>query len=97
MVKIQKGNNMKKIRKLLVLHAVAAMLLSLSSTAFAENASGPVTLKVGLLGRSIKPVGVLVAQALGYFEEEGINVEFETVSSMNDAYLAVSEGKLEKP
>ena len=40
-------------------------------------------------------MGVLVADAKGYFEEEGVNVEFEKVSSMNDAYLAVSEGKLD--
>lgn len=55
----------------------------------------PITLKVGLLGKSVKPVGTIVANALGYFEEEGVRVEFETVSSMNDAYLAVSEGKLD--
>ena len=71
------------------------MLLSLTAVASAEAAEEPVTLKVGLLGKSIKPVGVIVAQAMGYFEEEGVNVVFETVSSMNDAYLAVSEGKLD--
>lgn len=54
-----------------------------------------VTLKVGLLGKSIKPVGVLVADANGYFEEEGVDVQFETVSSMNDAYAAVSNGDLD--
>jgi len=53
------------------------------------------TLKVGLLGTSVKPVGVLVADAMGYFEEEGVNVEFEKVSSMNDAYMAVSTGDLD--
>lgn len=55
----------------------------------------PVTLKVGLLGSSIKPVGVLVADALGYFQEEGVNIQFEKVSSMNDAYMAVSAGDLD--
>lgn len=54
-----------------------------------------VTLKVGLLGTSIKPVGVLVAQAKGYFEEEGVRADFQKVSSMNDAYLAVSTGDLD--
>ena len=65
------------------------------SPAAAQKPAEPVTLKVGLLGKSIKPVGVLVADALGYFEEEGMQVEFQTVSSMNDAYLAVSEGDLD--
>lgn len=60
-----------------------------------EEPQEAVTLKVGLLGKSIKPVGVLVADANGYFEEEGVNVEFETVSSMNDAYAAVSNGDLD--
>ena len=59
------------------------------------EAAQPVTLKVGLLGKSIKPVGVLVADSMGYFAEEGVNVEFQTVSSMNDAYMAVSTGDLD--
>ena len=54
-----------------------------------------VTLDVGLLGTSIKPVGVIVAEAKGYFEEEGLSVNFQKVSSMNDAYLAVSTGDLD--
>ena len=54
-----------------------------------------VTLDVGLLGTGIKPVGVLVARALGYFEEEGVNINFQQVSSMNDAYTAVSTGDLD--
>ena len=60
-----------------------------------EESKEVVTLKVGLLGTSIKPVGVLVADALGYFEEEGVDVQFEKVSSMNDAYMAVSTGDLD--
>ncbi|MDR1321696.1 MAG: ABC transporter substrate-binding protein, partial [Gracilibacteraceae bacterium] len=51
-----------------------------------------VTLDVGLLGTGIKPVGVIVAEANGYFEEEGVKVNFQKVSSMNDAYIAVSTG-----
>ena len=53
------------------------------------------TLKVGMMGTGIKPVGVIVAEAKGYFDEEGVNVEFEKVSSMNDAYMAVSTGDLD--
>lgn len=54
-----------------------------------------VTLDVGLLGTAVKPVGVLVARALGYFEEEGVDINFQQVSSMNDAYTAVSTGDLD--
>jgi len=55
----------------------------------------PVTLKVGFLGKSIKPVGVIVAMAKGFYEEEGIIIDKQVVSSMNDAYLAVSKGDLD--
>lgn len=50
---------------------------------------------MGLLGTALKPVGVIVADALGYLEEEGVDVNFQQVSSMNDAYLAVSTGDLD--
>lgn len=59
------------------------------------DSSRRVRLDVGLLGNSIKPVGVLVADALGYFEAEGVDVAFQKVSSMNDAYLAVASGDLD--
>ena len=60
-----------------------------------EPAAPAATLDVGLLGTSVKPVGVLVAEANGYFEEEGVQINFHQVSSMNDAYLAVSTGDLD--
>lgn len=96
---------------LLVLLLTCALLLSgcgakEETPASAEPAPEPeaetavpaeevVTLDVGLLGTSVKPVGVLVAQANGYFEEEGVAVNFQKVSSMNDAYLATSTGDLD--
>lgn len=94
-------------KKILSLFLAAAMLtasLGLSgcgsdtSAAPAADPSGEqetATLNVGLLGTSIKPVGVLVAKAKGYFAEEGVDINFETVSSMNDAYTAVSTGDLD--
>ena len=68
---------------------------SAAETSVEAKSEDVATLKVGLMGNSVKPVGVLVADALGYFEEEGVNVEFEKVSSMNDAYMAVSTGDLD--
>lgn len=53
------------------------------------------TLSVGLLGTSIKPVGVLVTKSKDFFAEEGVKINYETVSSMNDAYMAVSTGALD--
>ncbi|MBQ9322343.1 MAG: ABC transporter substrate-binding protein [Eubacterium sp.] len=75
--------------------AAADSTSSASAEASSADSADVKTLKVGLLGNSVKPVGVLVADAMGYFEEEGVNVEFEKVSSMNDAYMAVSTGDLD--
>ena len=61
----------------------------------AEEPWEPVTLKVGFMGKGIKPVGVIVAMAKGFYEEEGIVIDKQVVSSMNDAYLAVSKGDLD--
>lgn len=91
----------KKYISFVIILALAALLTgcggaeSRDGETSAPESAETVTLKVGLLGNSIKPVGVLVADALGYFAEEGVNVEFEKVSSMNDAYLAVSTGDLD--
>lgn len=83
----------KIIAVLLCCLTLAALLSGCGGTA--EAPSETQTLKVGLLGSSVKPVGVLVADAKGYFEEEGVSVETEKVSSMNDAYIAVSSGDLD--
>ena len=81
---------MKKIGCLLL-----AMLLLLSGCGKTEKQGELVTLDVGMLGTSVKPVGVIVAEAKGYFAEEGVAVRMQKVSSMNDAYLATSTGDLD--
>jgi NitT/TauT family transport system substrate-binding protein len=97
---------MKQIKKWLSLALALAFTVGLvaCSSQNSEESQTPestppanetYTLDVGLLGTSIKPVGVLVARALGYFEEEGVNINFQQVSSMNDAYTAVSTGDLD--
>ena len=60
-----------------------------------KHPKSPLLSRSVCLGKSVKPVGVLVADAMGYFDEEGVKVEFEKVSSMNDAYMAVSTGNLD--
>lgn len=54
-----------------------------------------VKLKVGMSGKDIKAVCVILAKELGYYEEEGISVEFEAVSTLNDAVTALSMNKLD--
>ena len=83
---------MKMHREIAALFLLAALM---TATLGAASAQSTAALKVGLLGTSIKPVGVLVARDKGYFEEEGVDIQFEKVSSMNDAYTAVSAGNLD--
>ncbi len=53
------------------------------------------TLRVGMLGKDIKTACVILADSLGYFEEEGVNVEFEKINSLPDGLTAVSMDKLD--
>lgn len=53
------------------------------------------TLRVAMLGKDIKTACVILANELGFFEEEGVNVEFEQVSSLPEGLTAVSTGKLD--
>jgi NitT/TauT family transport system substrate-binding protein len=61
-----------------------------------ENAETVVeTLKIGMLGLDIKTACIILAQQLGFFEEEGVNVEFENISNLGDGITALDRGKLD--
>lgn len=53
------------------------------------------TLKVGMLGKDIKTACIILADSLGYFEEEGVDVQFEKINSLSDGLTAVSMDKLD--
>ncbi len=59
-----------------------------------EN-STPVTLKVGMVGTDIKTACIIIAEELGYYDEEGIDVHFEKISNLSDGITAVDMGKLD--
>lgn len=59
-----------------------------------QNATAE-TLKVGMAGLDIKTACIIIAQQLGYFEEEGVDVQFETISNLADGLTAVDQGKLD--
>lgn len=59
------------------------------------EAGEAVTLNVAMLGKDIKTACVILAKELGYFEEEGVSVNFEQVSSLPEGLTAVSTGKLD--
>lgn len=52
-------------------------------------------LSCALLGKDIKIAGICVAKQEGLFEEEKLNVTFETVANLSDGATAVSEDKLD--
>ncbi len=60
-----------------------------------QQAAAPQTLKIGMAGKDIKTACIIIAQELGLFAEEGVNVEFETISNLADGLTAVDMGKLD--
>lgn len=52
-------------------------------------------LSCALLGKDIKIAGICVAMQEGLFEEEKLNVTFETVANLSDGATAVSEDKID--
>lgn len=54
-----------------------------------------VTLKVGMIGKDIKTACIIMAKELGYFDEAGVDVQFEKVNSLPDGLTAVSMDKLD--
>ncbi|MCR4963305.1 MAG: ABC transporter substrate-binding protein [Firmicutes bacterium] len=64
-----------------------------TDTQTAENE--PETIRVGMAGKDIKTACIILAQSLGLFEEEGVNVEFETISNLAEGLTAVDMGKLD--
>ena len=88
---------MKISKKIISVVTILLMLAAVLAGCGGENeeASEPVTLKVGMAGKDIKTVCVILAKELGYYEEEGVDVQFETVSNLNDGVTALSQSKLD--
>lgn len=62
----------------------------------ANAAAGEKTkLVVGNTGGSIKPAMVVLAHEMGYYEEEGLDVTLENISSLNDGLAAIDMGKMD--
>lgn len=84
---------------LLALASVFCLLLTACSTAADPPAATPeqpaLSLTVGQMGTSVKPALVILAQELGYFGEEGVEVSLEPISNLNDACTALMQGKLD--
>ena len=85
---------MKK-RFALLLCVMMIGMMGLSACGQKEQASEKVSLKIAMVGKDIKTACVIMAKELGYYEDENLDVTFETVNSLPDGLTAVSMGKLD--
>ena len=53
------------------------------------------TLRVGQMGTSIKAAMVVLADQMGYYEEEGLDVTLEPINNLNDGLTAILGGNLD--
>ncbi|MEG1661247.1 MAG: hypothetical protein RR332_01925, partial [Clostridiales bacterium] len=86
-------NNGKKWLLVAVLALSMAILVactgySAAGTGDAANEEELPTLTVGRPGLDLKIACIILASELGYYPEEGVNVEFETISNLADGLTA---------
>lgn len=81
----------KRWMKVLLISLIMVFVL----TSCGEESQEKEVLKVGMIGTDIKTACIILAQELGYFEEENLDVQFEKVNSLPDGLTAVSMDKLD--
>lgn len=62
---------------------------------YTVNAGVLESLTVGAPGKDIKIACIVVASQLGLYEEENLDVSFETIANLSDGITAVSENRLD--
>lgn len=73
---------------------LAAALLAFAAF-WAAGTQAAEKLTVGNMGSSIKPAMVVLAQQMGYYGDEGLDVEMRQISNLNEGVAAVQMGKLD--
>ena len=91
---------MKRIICLLLMLLLAFTFAACNNEPAEKDDSGTVTdisydLRVGQMGHGIKSAMVVLANEMGYYEEEGLNVILEPINSLNDALTAILGGSLD--
>ena len=95
----------KTIATLLVATLAACALAlvgcgSLSTNSSASSSTYTVndemeTLEVAVMGKDIKIAALIVAQQEGFFEEEGLTLNFQTAANFSDAITGMLNGQLD--
>ncbi|HWR60136.1 MAG TPA: MetQ/NlpA family ABC transporter substrate-binding protein [Clostridia bacterium] len=88
---------MKKFNKLMVICTAVMLLISLTACSSANNGAEPVAAKglnFGAVG-SVEVIPIIIAEEKGYFENEGIKVNFQSFKSAKDRDAAFQSGNLD--
>lgn len=75
--------------------AAGAAVMMTFSLGMGVLADEPTSLVVGNTGNSIKAAMVVLASEMGYYEEEGLDMSFESIASLNDGLTAIDTGKID--
>ncbi|OUO91347.1 ABC transporter substrate-binding protein [Cloacibacillus sp. An23] len=76
-------------------NVICALLLAAALLFPAASEAGEAALRVGNMGNSIKPAMVVLAHMMGYYSDEGLDVEIMQISNLNEGVTAVQLGKLD--
>lgn len=82
---------MKKLKRLVAVVLVFSLVFSFAGCKKQDSNSG--TIKFGILPGTIRTAVVLLADHLGYYKEEGVNVEFVEVQDPTSALTSISTNK----
>ena len=65
------------------------------SSAEPDNSNVDYSLRVAQMGTSIKAAMVVLANEMGYYAEEGLDVTFKPINNLNDGITAILGGSLD--
>ena len=77
------------------LAALASITAALIFTAACTPFAYAETLLVGNMGNSIKPAMIVLAHQMGYYKDEGLDVQIRQISNLNEGITSVQMGKLD--
>ena len=86
------------MKKIIALFLTAVLVMSMSACGQKESSAPEgvdYTLRVGQMGTSIKAAMVVLANEMGYYDEEGLTVTLEPINNLNDGITAILGGSLD--
>lgn len=84
---------MKKIKKVLAVFLIVTLAAGITGCGSKKDSSTKGTLKFGISPGTIRTAVVLLADYLGYYKEEGVNVKFVEIQDATAALTSISTNK----